>query len=368
MQELIGDMPNWYGSENWEPELFGAPRTSPKSWLITKFNERFAGRIAIVPIESSIRQNVFSVESLLTGLSDTYELSTDESSKAMLVKLLAYRIMGYRKVKFPVNTPLYWSERRLAKSLVDTSEAVKVEFHAPWLERTLSFDLSHFALNRIGYPIELFSTASGIHTLFIARQYEYRKRTPPIQAEAGDCVIDGGGCWGDTALYFAHAVGPGGRVYTFEFVPNNLEVLRRNLHLNVQLEGRVKIVEAALWDRCGEQLEYAARGPATSLSDGSGSLRVPTTTIDELVNSQHLARVDLIKMDIEGAELRGLKGAEETIRRFRPKLAISAYHRHEDLVVIPDYLASLDVGYSLYLDHFTIYEGETVLFAIPKQV
>jgi FkbM family methyltransferase len=366
MQELIKCMPNWYGSDNWELEVFGAPAVSVKSWFITNFNDAFAGRLAIVPSDSRILQNIYSVESLLVDLSDVYELLADEFSKATLVKLLTYRIMGHRKVKLPVNTPLYWSQRRLAKSLVSSREAIPVEFDAPWLAKTLSFDLKHFALNEVGYPIQLYSTSSGIQTLFLLRQYEYGKRTPPIQAQAGDIVIDAGGCWGDTALYFAHAVGPQGRVYTFEFAPNNLEVLRRNLALNSNLAERVEIVQEALWDCCGEQIEYTPRGPATSLSLGSGSLRARTTTIDELVKCQCLSSVDLIKMDIEGAELKALKGAEQTIRRFRPKLAISAYHKHEDMVVIPNYLTSLDIGYDFYLDHFTIYEGETVLFALPK--
>jgi len=366
MQELIGSMPNWYGSDNWEPEMFGTPAASLKNWLVTKFNAAFAGRMAMIPADGRMIQNVFSVESLLPGLAEVYELLGDDFSKATLVKLLAYRIMGHRKVKLPVNTPDYWRQRSLAESLISGKETIRVEFHAPWIAKTLSFDLRRFSLHRAGYPIELFSTSSGVQTLYLQKQYAYGKRTPAVQAEAGDRVIDGGGCWGDSALYFAHAVGAEGRVYTFEFAPNNLEVLRRNLGMNRELAGRVEIVEAALWDRCGEQLEYSARGPATTLNDGSGSLRAPTTTVDELVRSRRLDRVDLIKMDIEGAELKALKGAEETIRRFHPKLAISGYHTHEDTVVIPDYITNLYTGYEIYLDHFTIYEGETVFFAIPR--
>jgi hypothetical protein len=68
-------------------------------------------------------------------------------------------------------------------------------------------------------------------------------------------------------------------------------------------------------------------------------------------------------MDIEGAELAALRGAERTLRRDRPRLAISLYHKPEDFYEIPEFLAGLGAGYRLYMDHYTIHEEETVLFA-----
>ena len=62
---------------------------------------------------------------------------------------------------------------------------------------------------------------------------------------------------------------------------------------------------------------------------------IPVTTIDALVAELHLPRVDFIKMDIEGAEPRALKGARKTLKRFRPRLAISSYHAPDHPVLIP---------------------------------
>ena len=45
-----------------------------------------------------------------------------------------------------------------------------------------------------------------------------------------------------------------------------------------------------------------------------------------------LSKVDVIKLDVEGAEAKAIKGATETLRKFRPRLALSAYHRRNDLV------------------------------------
>jgi hypothetical protein len=72
--------------------------------------------------------------------------------------------------------------------------------------------------------------------------------------------------------------------------------------------------------------------------------------------------VDFLKLDIEGSELSALKGAQRTLERFRPSLAISLYHSLDDFVSIPAFLNGLNLGYEWYLDHFTIHREETILF------
>lgn len=119
-------------------------------------------------------------------------------------------------------------------------------------------------------------------------------------------------------------------------------------------------------------MRYSPHGPGTSMaqgvqSDGNhDSLQVTTISIDDFVSEKNLPRIDFIKMDIEGAELKALKGAEESIRAFKPRLAISVYHRQEDFMTIPAYVNNLNLGYEFFLDHFTIYGEETILFAAPK--
>jgi hypothetical protein len=74
--------------------------------------------------------------------------------------------------------------------------------------------------------------------------------------------------------------------------------------------------------------------------------------------------VDFIKMDVEGAEVEALRGAENTIRKFRPKLAISVYHSISDFVDVFELISSLNLGYRFYLGHYTIHWYETILFAM----
>jgi hypothetical protein len=69
-------------------------------------------------------------------------------------------------------------------------------------------------------------------------------------------------------------------------------------------------------------------------------------------------------MDIEGAELKALKGASDIIRKNRPKLAISVYHKQNDMIDIPLFLKSVIPDYRLYIRHYSIYPAETVLYAV----
>ena len=78
---------------------------------------------------------------------------------------------------------------------------------------------------------------------------------------------------------------------------------------------------------------------------------VKSAAIDDLVRRKTMESVDFIKLDIEGSELACLKGAQESIRRFKPKLAIASYHHIEDLWELPLFINSINSGYRFY---FTI--------------
>ena len=64
--------------------------------------------------------------------------------------------------------------------------------------------------------------------------------------------------------------------------------------------------------------------------------RAYLTTIDKIVAELKLSQVDFIKLDIEGSERYALKGAAATIARFKPRMAIAAYHTKEDRQLIPE--------------------------------
>lgn len=74
-------------------------------------------------------------------------------------------------------------------------------------------------------------------------------------------------------------------------------------------------------------------------------------------------RVTFIKMDIEGAELDTLKGSKRLIQEQKPKLAVSVYHKDEEIIEIPRLLIRLRPDYKLDIRHYSLLLNETVLYA-----
>ena len=92
------------------------------------------------------------------------------------------------------------------------------------------------------------------------------------------------------------------------------------------------------------------------------SVRISVKSIDNL----NVDNVSFIKMDIEGSELNALKGAEKTILRDKPKLAICIYHSNDDMLCIAEYIHALVPDYTFYVRQYGQYPHthDTVLYAI----
>ncbi|PRX67068.1 FkbM family methyltransferase [Cohnella sp. SGD-V74] len=118
-----------------------------------------------------------------------------------------------------------------------------------------------------------------------------------------------------------------------------------------------------LWEE-KKTLNFSMQQSQRSKVINKGNERIVTiegVPLDEIVGED---KVTFIKMDVEGSELEALRGARNTIRQNRPKLAISIYHRDNDIFEIPDYVLSLHSDYRLYIRHYSLGPEETVLYAI----
>ncbi|MGZ3693918.1 MAG: FkbM family methyltransferase [Bdellovibrionota bacterium] len=149
----------------------------------------------------------------------------------------------------------------------------------------------------------------------------------PVRISAGDIVFDLGGNIGTTAALFSQLTGSMGKVYAFE--PCVPETLLKNSSLNRL--GNLEVFPLAVSDSCGlARMSVGHSGMDSTLGQPLGwhseAKEVATTTLDHFIREQKIQRVDFVKMDIEGAEENALRGAEELIRRFRPKWSISSYH------------------------------------------
>ena len=296
------------------------------------------------------------VRDLAGPLNQTYQSLGDAYSRRTLIEVMAYRILGPRQVKLGRNDTAYQRAVASLPALALTEKTVPVALLDGWLNR---YDLASS-----GFPIQAELHPLNVLYTYLLQQYRYDHEGTVIEAGEGDCAIDGGGCWGDTALYLARKVGPQGRVHCFEFSPDNLPTLQKNLDLNPKLRETIHLEKNALWSVSGQELSFNPAGPGTRVGNPGGSFSVKTLNIDDLAVRENFPRVDFIKMDIEGAELDALKGTENTIRKHKPKLAITLYHRLQDFATIPAYLRDLNLGYRFFLDHFSINQEETVLFAI----
>jgi len=166
----------------------------------------------------------------------------------------------------------------------------------------------------------------------------------------GDIVLD---CGANVGVYTRDAIEAGAKVVVaIEPAPENIECLRRNFPAEVA-SGRVIIYPKGVWDK--DDFLTLNVDPNNSAADsfliqreGShGVQKVPLTTIDKLVTELKLERVDLVKMDIEGAEPNALEGARETLSRFKPRLTISAYHAPDHPRVIPEKIRAIRADYRM---------------------
>ena len=172
-------------------------------------------------------------------------------------------------------------------------------------------------------------------------------------------LVDCGAYTGDTMQDFLRRGLPFRKYIAYELSRRNYEELQNNMN-----DARGGGAGALIAYNCGvgernEQIYYDDVVSASSVSS--------TGIRGEIVRmSDHLRdeAVSFIKMDIEGAEMGALRGAEELIRRRRPDLAICVYHSISDLYEIPLYIHSLVPEYRLYLRHHTPVFCETVCYAV----
>lgn len=94
----------------------------------------------------------------------------------------------------------------------------------------------------------------------------------------------------------------------------------------------------------------------------NGKEKIEGRTIDSILEDNK-SPVTFIKMDVEGSELKSLEGAANAIIKYRHRLAISVYHKPNDILEIADYILSLNKDYKLFLRHYTGNINETVLYA-----
>lgn len=173
--------------------------------------------------------------------------------------------------------------------------------------------------------------------------------TPEAQLKQGDIVVD---CGAHVGAFSDRAFREGAsKVIAFEPDPIQIECLRRNFTPEIEA-GTFVLIEKAVWSDVGTttfRIGAGNSGTGTVVGQSGGStLEVDLTTIDRVVRELGLPRVDLVKMDIEGAEREALKGARSTLETYRPRLLIDANHVADDVTVLPRILRDVHPDYDVH--------------------
>ena len=259
-----------------------------------------------------------------------YSLNDDES-KEIYVKLfklhMGYSLSHSKVDKYSLFPQEYWNKLEI--------EAHKnIDFSVP----------NDYLLDRI--------------ETFLLRGYEYKNI---CKAKKGDIVLDCGAYTGNTSVYFSNLVGDNGKVFSFEAMPQTYNKLINNI-------SNYNNIYAYNYAICEQEKKLNFTQEATPGSrvcnDCNNSITVQGISIDLFAKKHKLEKVDFIKMDIEGSELKALDGCIETCKKFLPTLAISIYHKPEDWIAIPKKILEFNKNYKFYMKHNSRKLHETVLFAV----
>lgn len=124
----------------------------------------------------------------------------------------------------------------------------------------------------------------------------------------------------------------------------------------------VQVLNIGLSDT-NQNVALTSDGERSRICD-NGSGKVCIRKLDDINFDSQVA---MIKMDVEGEELKIIKGAERIIKEQKPILAISIYHKLSDIFLIPRELIKLVREYYFGLRHYTSSYGDTVLYAVYRK-
>jgi FkbM family methyltransferase len=204
--------------------------------------------------------------------------------------------------------------------------------------------------------------------------YETTESACLLRAGSGAHVIfDIGANVGFYSLHWASRITPGGTIHAFEPVPSTFRWLSRNIALN-DLNDIIRTRNFGLGDARGSVSvflpEFSGSGAASIRNlhpnESSREIEVQLDTLDQYFSSAGLDRLDLIKVDVEGAELFVLQGGRETITKYRPLIFLEllrkwsrpfGYHPNDVIKMLRE------IGYRCY----TFGESGLVSFSLMTE-
>jgi FkbM family methyltransferase len=258
-----------------------------------------------------------------------------------------------------------WTQRRTLDSWIARVPPQEYQYPHPTLRR----------VRREGFDYELDLSDYMEWLIYYGILTEPRHALYAL-APRGGCVLDVGSNVGEVAMHFARQVTSTGEVHAFEPMPNVFAKLQR--HVSANRLDNVHLYNHGLGD-AESVVTFDSPAPgnrgASRVDVGGEGLKLRVRRLDDVVAERGLTRVDVVKIDVEGYEVHVLRGARETLTRFRPTLAVECDDQH--LRRCGESASSLsvvlrDLGYSLHdpatmkpLREEALSEGHLDLVALP---
>jgi len=161
----------------------------------------------------------------------------------------------------------------------------------------------------------------GRSLLLFNNNYDNFLKYGHLLIEEGDYIVDGGANQGVYTCAFAQKVGHRGKVISVEPLKEPIKMLVENLKLN--RFKNVKIERCGLWNRNTKGKIYFSEdryGQASIVAKSENHQKLKLKKLDNLIKLNNLNRIDLIKLDLQGAEEFAINGAFKSIKRFKPKI------------------------------------------------
>ena len=166
---------------------------------------------------------------------------------------------------------------------------------------------------------------------------------------AGNIVIDIGAYCGLTALAFAERVGLSGHIYAFEPDPENFQALQTNV--NKYSINNVTLENAAVWKTNGF-IALQAEGTISSAiqvlaARENATVNVKSINLSDYIIKNNINKLDLIKIDVEGAELEILSSSRDVLEKMHPRLVLETHMVHDHMTTDSCKKLLMELGYNV---------------------
>lgn len=175
---------------------------------------------------------------------------------------------------------------------------------------------------RNGFQLELDISDYMQWLLYFGVQTEPREALYSM-IKPGMIIFDIGANIGETAMMFSRMTGPSGHVYAFEPDPSTFRHLQKHLEWNQCTN--VTAVPMALSDKEGQMfIENNPHNTAGNRLSETTGVATTVSTLNHYVASGTFQKIDLLKIDVEGFEMKVLSGAGDTLNKYKPRLFVEA--------------------------------------------